>query len=364
MKNHDAEPIEPKENVDNNRRILLRNGAGAAVLGVAATLGAGSAKAENSANKSNENPAKKLLHPAKAYPAPPYPAQQQAWPGIQSKMEPVPNCGEQTYQGSGRMKGRKALIVGGDSGIGRAVAIAFAREGADIALNYLPQEQSDAEDCAKYIRQAGRKIFLIPGDLRDENFCNALTQEAAKQLGGLDCLIVTAGRQKFCDDITQMTTEDFDWTVKTNLYALFWLIRGAAKIMPEGSAIVTTASRQASSPSPTLVDYAMTKAGIANMTQSLGTQLLIQKGIRINCVAPGPVWTPLQVSGAVPKTKFKTLGGDSIASFGSDTAFHRPAQPVELAPLYVTLASNESNYTTGEIWGSTGGHPVPPQMNA
>ncbi|QCE32847.1 SDR family oxidoreductase [Acetobacteraceae bacterium] len=351
---------EQTENVDNNRRFFIRSGAGAAALGVAATLG--TARSASAENKQHARGKTALTDPAKAYPAPPYPSQEQAWPGIQSKMHPVPDCGEKTYQGSGRMKGRKALIVGGDSGIGRAVAIAFAREGADIALNYLPQEQSDAEDCAKYIRQAGRKAFLIPGDLRQEQFCESLIQQAAKQLNGLDCLIVTAGRQKFCDDITKMTTDDFDWTLKTNLYALFWLIRAAAKIMPEGSTIVTTASRQATAPSPTLVDYAMTKAGIANMTLSLGTQLLVQKGIRLNSVAPGPVWTPLQISGAVPQEKFKNFGGDSIPTFGSDTALHRPAQPVELAPLYVTLASAESSYATGEIWGSTGGHSVPPRI--
>ncbi|QCE35743.1 SDR family oxidoreductase [Acetobacteraceae bacterium] len=328
---------------------------GVAALGVTGALGAGRAQAALGGGHKSAAPA----NPAGLYPAPAYHSQEQPWPGIQSKMTPVPDCGEKSYKGSGRMAGRKALIAGGDSGIGRAVAIAFAREGADIVLNYLPQEQGDAEDCAKYIKEAGRKVFLLPGDLREEKFCQSLVKESAEKLGGLDCLIVTAGRQRFCEDITTLSTEDFDWTVKTNLYALFWLIREAAKIMPEGSTIVTTTSRQATLPSPTLVDYAMTKAGIANMTQSLGTQLLIQKGIRVNSVAPGPFWTPLQISGAVPQEVFKQFGGDSIPTFGSDTSFHRPGQPAELAPLYVTLASTETTYTTGEIWGSTGGHSAP-----
>ncbi|WP_323670731.1 SDR family oxidoreductase [Bombella pollinis] len=291
-----------------------------------------------------------LLDPVTRYPAPPFAQQPQNWPGLQSAMTPRPDCGEAHYQGSGRLAGRKALITGGDSGIGRAVAIAYAREGADVAISYLPQEESDAREVEALIRQAGRKAVLLPGDIRKEATCQTIIHKAVDALGGLDILVNNAGRQHYCEDILELTTEEFDWTVKTNLYALFWLVKAAIPHMPKGSAIINTTSRNAYQPNPILVDYAMTKAGIANMTHSLARQLL-PRGIRVNAVAPGPFWTPLQVCGAQPQSV--------VQHFGEETPYHRPGQPVEIAPVYVTLASQESSYVTGQVWGITGGDGVP-----
>ncbi|MFC6010559.1 SDR family oxidoreductase [Nocardia lasii] len=288
--------------------------------------------------------------PSPRYPAPPFAEQAQPWPGLQSKMDPRPDCGETSYRGNGRLAGRRALITGGDSGIGRAVAIAFAREGADVAINYLHPEQGDADEVVELIRAAGRVAVAVPGDLRSEQFCAKLVEDAAEGLGGLDIVVNCAGRQHYCDDIVELSTEEFDWTLKTNLYALFWLIKAAVPRLAPGSAIITTTSRNAYDPNKILIDYALTKAGIANMTRGLGKQLL-PRGIRVNSVAPGPFWTPLQVSGAQPQSV--------VEEFGAEVAYRRPGQPVEIAPVYVTLASAESSYVTGQVWGITGGDGEP-----
>lgn len=262
-------------------------------------------------------------------------------------MQPRPDCGEESYEGHQRLAGRKALITGGDSGIGRAAAIAYAREGADIVLNYLPEEQCDAEEVASYIEKAGRKVFLIPGNLENENFCCQLVEEANKKLGGLDILTLVAGYQKSVDDIEKIKTEDIKKTFTTNVFSLFWLIKAAIPYLPAGSSIITTSSIQAFQPNPDLLDYAATKAAIIAFTRGLGKQLA-SKGIRVNSVAPGPIWTPLQVTEAQPKGK--------LAHFGQSTPLQRAGQPVELAGTYVLLASNESSYTTAEVYGVTGGH--------
>lgn len=287
-----------------------------------------------------------LRNPQGGFPKPPFTEQSQPWPGLASKMNPRPDHGEDSYQGSGQLSGRRALITGGDSGIGRAVAIAFAREGADVAINYLPAEEADAQEVVKLIRDAGRKAVAIPGDLRDPDFCRNLVQQAHTALGGLDILVSNAGRQHSYDSILDIPDEQFDWTVKTNLYAMFWVTKAAVALMPEGSAIVYTASVNAYDPSKNLLDYAMTKAGIANFSKGLAKQLA-DRGIRVNAVAPGPFWTPLQVSGGQTMEKLK--------SFGSDTPLKRPGQPAEIAGLYVQLASAKSTYVTGQVFGASGG---------
>ncbi|QCE35747.1 SDR family oxidoreductase [Acetobacteraceae bacterium] len=287
-----------------------------------------------------------LEDPLKMYPAPPFSQKLQPWPGLQSKMTPRPDCGEKSYVGSGRLKGRHALITGGDSGIGRAVAIAFAREGADVAINYLPEEESDAQEVIAYIRKAGRKAVALPGDLREEAFCQKLAKEAHDRLGGLDCLVNNAGYQTFQEDLLDLTTEHLDQTFKTNVYALIWLTKASVALMKPGSCVVNTTSVQAYMPSPGLVDYAATKSAISSITRSLGKQLL-SRGIRVNAVAPGPFWTPLETTGAQPL--------EVVNRFGSGVPYKRPGQPVEIAPAYVTLASAESSYATSQIWEVTGG---------
>ncbi|WP_312604801.1 SDR family oxidoreductase [Kosakonia cowanii] len=280
------------------------------------------------------------------YPTPPFAEQPQTPPGLASKMIPVPDHGETSYRGSGRLTGRKALITGGDSGIGRAVAIAYAREGADVAINYLPEEESDAAEVIKLIEAEGRKAVAIPGDIRSEAFCQQLVEEAVKGLGGLDILVNNAGRQQFNESILTLSTEDFDATFKTNVYAMFWITKAAVKHLPEGASIINTSSVQAYQPSPILLDYAQTKASIVAFTKSLAQQLG-EKGIRVNAVAPGPYWTPLQSSGGQPQEK--------VQQFGASAPLKRPGQPVEIAPLYVTMASPESSYSSGQVWCSDGG---------
>jgi len=280
------------------------------------------------------------------YPTPPFAEQPQTPPGLASKMVPVPDHGETSYRGSGRLTGRKALITGGDSGIGRAVAIAYAREGADVAINYLPEEESDAAEVIKLIEAEGRKAIAIPGDIRSEAFCQQLVEEAVKGLGGLDILVNNAGRQQFNESILTLSTEDFDATFKTNVYAMFWITKAAVKHLPEGASIINTSSVQAYQPSPILLDYAQTKASIVAFTKSLAQQLG-EKGIRVNAVAPGPYWTPLQSSGGQPQEK--------VQQFGASAPLKRPGQPVEIAPLYVTMASPESSYSSGQVWCSDGG---------
>ncbi|WP_373963275.1 SDR family oxidoreductase [Kosakonia sacchari] len=280
------------------------------------------------------------------YPTPPFVEQPQPAPGLASKMKPVPDHGETSYRGSGRLAGRKALITGGDSGIGRAVAIAYAREGADVAINYLPEEESDAAEVIKLIEAEGRKAIAIPGDIRSEQFCQTLVKEAVTKLGGLDILVNNAGRQQFNESILTLSTEDFDATFKTNVYAMFWITKAAVEHLPRGASIINTSSVQAYQPSPILLDYAQTKAAIVAFTKSLAQQLG-EKGIRVNAVAPGPYWTPLQSSGGQPQEK--------VQQFGASAPLGRPGQPVEIAPLYVTMASAESSYTSGQVWCSDGG---------
>lgn len=293
-----------------------------------------------------KNTKEPLKNPLTSYYSGGYEEQPQSSPGIQQKVHPRPDCGEESYEGHQRLSGRKALITGGDSGIGRAAAIAYAREGADIVLNYLPEEQCDAEEVASYIEKAGRKVFLIPGNLEDENFCRQLVEETNKKLDGLDILTLVAGYQKSVDDIEKIKTEDIQRTFMTNVFSLFWLVKAAIPYLPAGSSIITTSSIQAFQPSPDLLDYASTKAAIIAFTRGLGKQLA-SKGIRVNSVAPGPIWTPLQVTEAQPEGK--------LAHFGQSTPLKRAGQPVELAGTYVLLASNESSYTTAEVYGVTGG---------
>ena len=290
------------------------------------------------------------VDPRGKYPKPPFPKQQQDWPGLASKMTPRPDHGEQSYVGSGRLAGRKALITGGDSGIGRAAAIAFAREGADVAFGYLPQEESDAREVVQLIRAAGRKAVPLPGDIRDEAFCQKLVADAVKALGGLDILVNNAARQIAAKSILDITTEHFDWTFKTNVYANFWITKAALPHLPPGAAIVNTSSINAFDPDEGIVDYAATKAAILNLTRSFAKQFA-DKGIRVNAVAPGPVWTPLQPSGGQPPEK--------LPDFGANVPAARPGQPAELAPLFVLLASNEASFTTGQVFGATGGKSGP-----
>ncbi len=284
------------------------------------------------------------------YPKPPFPEQSQPWPGLVADMQPRPDHGETSYVGSGRLNGRKALVTGGDSGIGRATAIAFAREGADVAINYLPAEEPDAREVVRLIRESGRNAVPIAGDIRSEAFCYRLVDEAASRLDGLDILANIAGRQHAIKKIEDMTTEDFDWTLKTNAYALFWITKAALRHMKPGSSIINTASEQAYDPSDYLLDYAPTKAFIANYTKALAKQL-VDRGIRVNAVAPGPIWTPLQISGG-------RLPG-SIGEFGETVPYHRAGQPVEMAPVYVTLASNDMSYASGQVFGANAGKGVP-----
>lgn len=297
-----------------------------------------------------ETPAPRLRDPRELYPRPPFEKQPQPWPGLASRMTPRPDHGEQTYRGSGRLLGRKALITGGDSGIGRAAAIAFAREGADVAINYLPEEEEDAREVVDLICDAGATAAPIPGDIRDEMFCRRLVDQAANELGGLDILVNNAARQQARESIMEITTEDLDWTFRTNLYALFWITKAAIPHMPPGATIINTTSINAWQPSKQLLDYSVTKAAILNFTWCLAKQLAGQ-GIRVNAVAPGPFWTPLQPTGGQTQ--------EHLTQFGGDTPLGRPGQPAEIAPLYVLLASAESSYATGQVFGSTGGEPGP-----
>jgi NAD(P)-dependent dehydrogenase (short-subunit alcohol dehydrogenase family) len=287
-----------------------------------------------------------MQDPRHQYPRPPFPKQPQAAPGVVQKMEPAPDHGETSYQGSGKLKGRKALITGGDSGIGRAAAIAYAREGADVAIGYLPSEETDAQEVIALIEAEGRKALALPGDVKDEAWCKQLIEKTVGAFGGLDILVVNAARQQFREDVSKVSSEDFDQTLKTNLYALHWIAQAATPHLPPGAAVITTASIQAYDPSPMLLDYATTKAGIVAYTKALAKQL-IEKGVRANSVAPGPFWTVLQPSGGQPQEK--------VANFGKDTDFGRPGQPVELAPVYVFLASQEASFINGEVYGATGG---------
>ena len=288
--------------------------------------------------------------PQDKYPKPPFKKQKQPWPGLASKMEPPPDHGEKSYRGSGRLLGRKALITGGDSGIGRAAAIAFAREGADVAINYFPSEEEDARQVIALINKAGRLGVAIPGDLREQSFCQKMVEDAVAQLGGLDILVNNAARQQSCESVAELTAEAFDATMKTNIYAPFWTIQAALPHLKPGSVIIATTSEQAYDPSADLYDYAQTKAATMNYVKSLAKQLG-KKGIRVAGVAPGPIWTPLQVSGGASMEK--------LEKFGSQSSLGRPGQPAELASIYVQLAAADASYTTGNIYGAGGGQGQP-----
>ncbi|TGE06652.1 SDR family oxidoreductase [Hymenobacter fodinae] len=329
-----------EENNVTRRKVLVGIGAGLAAAAVAPGLAV-----ESVASPAAAAPAA-LENPNTKYARPPFKGQSQAWPGLASKMDPVPDHGEKSYKGSGRLKGRKALITGGDSGMGRAAAIAYAREGADVAINYLPAEEADAKEVIALIKAAGQKAVAIPGDLRDEAFCKKLVDEAVRQLGGLDILVNNAARQQQHQSILELSSEDFDATMKTNIYAPFWTIKAALPHMQPGSVIIGTTSEQATDPSADLYDYAQTKAATTNYVRSLAKQLG-PKGIRVNGVAPGPIWTPLQVSGGATQEKLKKFGGD--------TPMGRPGQPAELASIYVQLADPNASYATGQVYGAAGG---------
>ncbi len=318
------------------------------VTGAALTMGAlGTTPAAAAAQGS---PAAPVSPTAARYPKPPFPVQRQPWPGLASRMDPRPDHGETSYKGSGRLAGKKALITGGDSGIGRAAAIAYAREGADVAINYLPAEEPDAREVVALIRAEGRKAVAIPGDLRDERFCRRLVAQAADQLGGLDILVNNAARQQTRPTIADISSQDFDDTMKTNVYAPFWLTKAALERMTAGAVIVNTSSEQAGDPSKDIVDYAMTRAAVLNFTKGMAKQLA-PRGIRVNAVAPGPFWTPLQVSGGATPEKQRT--------FAADSPFGRPGQPAEIAGLYVAAADPALSYSTGQIFGATGGNGQP-----
>jgi NAD(P)-dependent dehydrogenase (short-subunit alcohol dehydrogenase family) len=334
---------------DNENSFSRRRVVGSAGLGLAAISTAMPSPAAAEVSPATASP-KPLEDPTKKYPRPPYNAQSQPWPGLAANMDPAPDHGEESYRGSGRLAGRKALITGGDSGMGRAAAIAFAREGADVAINYLPAEESDAREVVQLIQAAGRKAAPIPGDLRDPAFCRRLVAEAVRQLGGLDILVSNAGRQQSRASILDVSDEDFDATMKTNIYAPFYIIKAALPNLKPGSAIIATTSEQAYDPSPDLYDYAQTKAATMNFIKSLAKQLG-PKGIRVNGVAPGPVWTPLQVSGGASEGK--------VVTFGATAPLGRPGQPVELAGIYVRLAEDDGSYTTGNIYGAGGGQGQP-----
>jgi NAD(P)-dependent dehydrogenase (short-subunit alcohol dehydrogenase family) len=332
---------------DNENALSRRQIIGSAGLGLASIAAVAPAAAQTPAAGVAPKP---LQDPTTKYPRPPYPRQSQPWPGLAGRMDPKPDHGETSYKGSGRLAGRKALITGGDSGMGRAAAIAYAREGADVAINYLPEEEPDAREVVDLIRSAGRKAVPLPGDLRDAAFCRRLVADAVQQLGGLDILVSNAGRQQSRPSILEVSDEDFDATMKTNIYAPFYIIKAALPNLKPGSAIIATTSEQAYDPSPDLYDYAQTKAATMNFVKSLAKQLG-PKGIRVNGVAPGPIWTPLQVSGGASEGK--------VITFGATAPLGRAGQPAELAGIYVRLAEDDGSYTTGNVYGAGGGQGQP-----
>ncbi len=291
-----------------------------------------------------------MQDPTKQYPQPKFEDQPQSAPGLAQDMVPKPDHGETSYKGFGRLAGRRALVTGANSGIGRAVAIAFAREGADLVLNYLPSEEKDAQEVVKLVTEAGRKAVALPGDLGSESFCTGLVEKTRDALGGIDILVNVAGKQTAVKAIADLTTEQFEATFRTNVTAMFWLCKAALPHMPPGATIINTTSIQSYQPSPSLLDYASSKAAITAFTHALAKQVA-EKGIRVNAVAPGPVWTPLQSSGGQPAEK--------IPDFGSEVPMKRPGQPAELASVYVLLASQESSFVTGEVYGVTGGNHLP-----
>ena len=280
---------------------------------------------------------------------PPMPEQSQDLPGLEAQMDPKPDYGEETYRGSGRLTGKSAIITGGDSGIGRAVALAFAREGADVLISYLPQEEKDAQETMRVIQESGRKGIAAPGDVTQESYCQDLIQRAVQEFGHLDILVNNAAFQMTHQSITEIPSEEFEHTYRTNIFAMFYLCKAAVPHLREGATIINTSSVEGYKPESMLLAYASTKGAIINFTKGLA-QELIQKGIRVNSVAPGPVWTPL-----IPAT----MPQEQVKQFGQQSPIGRPAQPAELAPAYVFLASQESSYVNGEILGVTGGVPIP-----
>lgn len=284
--------------------------------------------------------------PKKKYYNENFPKQYQEPPALQKEMDPIPDCGEESYKGSNQLEGKKILVTGGDSGIGRAAAIAYAREGADVAINYLPVEQPDAEEAKEYIEAAGQKAVLIPGDLSDEAFNKEMVDQANNELGGLDVLVLNAGMQQSVDSIEDLSTEQLRKTFEINIFSMFWTVKAALPYLEEGASIITTTSVQAYSPSENLLDYASTKFAINGFTRGLAKQFA-PKGIRVNTVAPGPIWTPLQIAGGQPSEK--------IPEFGQSYPLERAGQPVELADVYVFLASDKASYVTAQTYGITGG---------
>jgi NAD(P)-dependent dehydrogenase (short-subunit alcohol dehydrogenase family) len=339
------------EELNEEGKLSRRKAIGGLGVALASAMVAPAAFAGPGGNRENDLPPVGLEDPVGKYPKPPFTPQNQPWPALASKMNPRPDHGEKSYKGSGRLAGRKALITGGDSGMGRAAAIAYAREGADVAINYYPTEEPDAQEVIALIKAEGRKAVAIPGDLRDEAFCKKLVDEAVSKLGGLDILVSNAARQQSHESILDISTEQFDWTIKTNIYAPFWLIKAALPHLPPGSAIIGTTSVQATDPSANLFDYALTKAATTNFVRSLAKQLG-PKGIRVNGVAPGPIWTPLQVAegGSTP---------EKLKNFGGNTPLGRPGQPAELASIYVQLAAPDASYSTGQVYGAAGGEGQP-----
>jgi NAD(P)-dependent dehydrogenase (short-subunit alcohol dehydrogenase family) len=336
------------DNSSERSSITRRNVVGVAGVGIAGM--AASAAPALAQQGRPAMAAQELQDPKTRYPQPPFKKQSQPWPGLAGGMDPRPDHGETSYRGSGRLTGRKALITGGDSGMGRAAAIAFAREGADVAINYLPAEEPDAKEVIALIKAEGRIGLAIPGDLREEAFCQQLVAQAVQGLGGLDIVVSNAGRQQAHASIMDISSEDFDATMKTNIYAPFWIIKAALPHLKPGSAIIGTSSEQAMDPTPDLYDYAQTKAATTNYVKSLAKQLA-SKGIRVNAVAPGPIWTPLQVSGGATMEK--------LEKFGGMTPLGRPGQPVELGSIYVQLAAADASYATGQVYGSAGGSGQP-----
>ncbi|KAF1306224.1 SDR family oxidoreductase [Enterococcus saccharolyticus] len=290
-----------------------------------------------------------LTDPRTLYYSEKFPQQDQEGIAIQDKMTPKPDCGEESYVGTKQLENRRVLITGADSGIGRAVAIAYAREGADVAINFLPGEERDAEEVAEIIQKTGRKVVLLPYDLREEEAAQKIVEETVRELGGIDTLVLNAAQQIAQTELADLTVQQVKETFEVNIVAMFAIVKAAEPHLPAGGAIVTTTSVQAFNPSPTLMDYATTKAAIANFTIGLAKQL-IEKGIRVNGVAPGPIWTPLQLAGGQPNEK--------IPEFGQDSLMGRAGQPVELAPVYVFLASNKASYVTAQIYGVTGGESI------
>lgn len=324
---------------DTSRRDVMK---AAATAGLAAAAAPAFAQ-QTAASAQGATP---VTDPQTKYTTEPFPEQKQKWPALQREMKPVPDCGETSYRGSGRLAGRKALVTGGDSGIGRAAVIAFAREGADVAINYYPTEEPDAQDVAKLLRAEGRKVVLIPGDLTDEKFCRDLVARANRELGGLDILVNNAAYQQSKASIAEITADQFDQTMKTNVYAMFHITKAALPLMKPGATIINTGSVNSVDPGEELLDYATTKAAILVFTKGLAKQVAKQ-GIRVNMIAPGPVWTPLQVAGGqLPGT---------LGEFGQDTPLGRAGQPAELGALYVTLADPANSFTTGSTLGANGG---------